>query len=46
MKLKSNELLEHDAMFCFRVVLAKCVTDGWEGTFYILPVNSSNALVE
>jgi RNA polymerase subunit RPABC4/transcription elongation factor Spt4 len=41
-----NELQEHDVMFCFRAVLAKLVTDGWEGMFYILPVNSSNIAVE
>jgi len=46
-KLKMmNELQERDVIFCFRAVLAKRVTDGWEGMFYILPVNGSNTAVE
>jgi len=41
-----NELQEHDVMFCFRAILAKLVTDGWEVMFYILPVNCSSTAVE
>ena len=42
-----NELQKkkHGVMFCFRAVLAKLVTDGWEGMSHILPVNSSNTAV-